>query len=633
MTLSLDDVRHTAESLTRLWRFFTGRTLRLGWSHVPAAEEVWEVFQGRLLDPVHSRQRCSFESWNVHVLPDVDPPVPDPGRCPGLDCFAFSGHPCLLSLKLDAGGGRLYVVRGIEGYAWEGYNAGGNVYESREVRKWLRELIATFTVADFDDPAEFREELAFALERAVTGVRLPLMPTEAPLPAFSFGELFYAGLEKGLEKVSGPFSAAEKGPDSFLGWLVKPAEAGTPAPSRIIEAWLRAVPMGELPDAAGELAVRWSAVGGTAETLLATLRRMFNDISLSPWTNFADKVLRLLALLEQAGTLSAAQVLDFEGYLLRQIGRHLTAYDLVTFHYRGANYPDALLLDAVLADYLARLEQKPELFAGEIGQARRRALRQAWVVRRRYEGHPVPDVPTSPGENARVYPEGHPRVPEEQLVQPMRRRRHLYDAGPLTARLSPAVRAALRQSLADLEHLDERQELGAAVFLDRPFNGGKALVEPDGTLLLASLAHSAALAGQRLRLLARDLDVAETDVESLASLDLPGLPVDRIRPPLRQGTVSLADAARAGPDFVFRFTLPGSIAALKAMLALAPCEGREHLDGLTGALLLARAARGTGLVVFDETLRPRLEVVPRLEQGYASRRGLEYPRGGFEVVL
>ena len=54
--------------------------------------------------------------------------------------------------------------------------------------------------------------------------------------------------------------------------------------------------------------------------------------------------------------------MDFLGWLLRQIGRHLTAYDLVTFHHRGANYPDALVLDAVLKAYLARIEREPELF-------------------------------------------------------------------------------------------------------------------------------------------------------------------------------------------------------------------------------------------------------------------------------
>jgi hypothetical protein len=529
----------------------------------------------------------------------------------------------------------MHVVRGVEGYAWEGYDAGGNVYESREVRKFLRELIATFELNTFDDPTELREELACALERAVTGVRLPLMPMEAPLPAFSFGELFYA---------DGPDERGETGSiRDLLAWLSPslalqacgprdiPTKAGTPAPSRLIEAWLRGVSMTDLPDAAADLAARCSGAGGTAQTLLAVFRRLFNEVSLSPWTDFADKVLRLLALLEQARMLSPAQVLDFEGHLLRQLGRHLTAYDLVTFHYRGANYPDALLLDVVLADFLTRLEREPVLFAGEPGRRRRRALRQGWVVRRRYEGHPVPDVPTSPGEHARVYPEAYPRVAEEQILQPARRRRRLYESDPLSARLSEAVRSALRQSLADLMGHDEREELGAAVFLDRPLGGGKAPVEPDGTLLLASLAYSAFVADQRLRSLARDLGLAEADVARFGSLELPSLPLESIGPPLRQGTVSLKDAARAGPDFIYRFTLPGSVSALKAMLALAPCEGREHLDALAGRLMLARAVQGSGLVVYDESLRPQLLLEPRLEQGYASRRGLEYPRGGVAI--
>ena len=54
--------------------------------------------------------------------------------------------------------------------------------------------------------------------------------------------------------------------------------------------------------------------------------------------------------------------MDFLGWLLRQLGRHLTAYDLVVFHHRGANYPDALVLDAVLKAYLIRIERRPELF-------------------------------------------------------------------------------------------------------------------------------------------------------------------------------------------------------------------------------------------------------------------------------
>ena len=51
------------------------------------------------------------------------------------------------------------------------------------------------------------------------------------------------------------------------------------------------------------------------------------------------------------------------------------------------------------------------------------ALRQAYLLRRRYEGHPVPDVPTSPGEHARVFPDRYPHVPEEQILQLASRRR------------------------------------------------------------------------------------------------------------------------------------------------------------------------------------------------------------------
>jgi hypothetical protein len=606
MPLSLDTARHIADRLTRPERFFTGPDFLLDWSHVER-EEVWEVFQGRLLDRAHTRRRRPLESWNVHVRTGGDPDVP------------------LLSLLLDAGEGKLHVVRGVESYVWEGYAEGGNVYQSRERRKWTRELIAGFDLAEHD-AGELCAEVACALSRAVTGARLPLTPIEAPLPAFSFGELFYAeeageaGANTGEPGVLTPGGARQ------LRGLTPPARQSLP--SREIEAWLRAVPVDELPMAAREMAARWSSLGRTGNDLLGTFRRLFNEVSLSPWTDFAGKFVRLLALLQEMGTLGAEQVLDFEGYLLRQLGRHLTAYDLVTFHHRGANYPDALLLDLVLNDYLARLEQAPGLFEGEAGRLRRRALRQGWLLRRRYEGHAVPDVPTSPGEHARVFPEGYPRVPEEQLLQVGRRRRRLYEGDPLPGRLSPVVRALLGQSLEDLAHPDERQELAAAVFFDRPFGGGKAAVEPDATLLLGSLACSRSIAAQRLRCLAGDLGVSVPQPEAL---DLPGLPLDAIGAAMRQGPgLSLTDAAWASADFVYRFTLPGSVAALRRMLALAGVEGPLDLIG-PGQVLLARSRESAGLVVHDESWQPRLELEPRLEQGYASRRGLEYPRGGFRA--
>src|SRR5437588_79829 len=76
--------------------------------------------------------------------------------------------------------------------------------------------------------------------------------------------------------------------------------------------------------------------------------------------------------------------------------------------------------------------------------------------------------------------------------------------------------------------------------------------------------------------------------------DLPGLPLDAVGPAVRQGTLSLSDAARSAPDFVFRFTLPGSAAALRAMLQAVPCAGVELLDVLAGRVLAARSRHGPG---------------------------------------
>jgi hypothetical protein len=623
MSLDLDTVRQIAAARIQPEYLFTSAGVLLGWAH--QVEDIpWEVFQGRLLDTSQTRQRRRFESWNIYLLPETQTP--------------------LLSLKLDTSERRLHVVRGVESYVHEGYDSGGGVYQTRERRKWLHELIATFDLRDFDDPEAFRAEVSAALARAVTGVRLPLGPTEAPLPAFSFGELFYADVSEGHQNPSPPAPLPEtergeqEGRASPLRFGEGPGEGSLllvllplfPEPARVIEAWLRALPLADLPTCAAEFARHWVSLGRSGQDLMRSFRRLFNEVSLSPWTDFADKVLRLLALLEETGTLTAEQVIDFEGYLLQQLSRHLTAYDLVTFHHRGANYPDALLLDLVLADFLKRLESDPTRFSGEANSRRRRALRQAWMVRRHYEGHTVPDVPTSPGEHARVFPEGYPRVPEPQILQVGQRKRRLYEGDSLLSRLSPSVRAILAESLTDLEYLDERQELGSAVFLDRPFGAAKAPVEPDGTLLLASLAYSRSIAERRLRALARDLDLPRPR-SVIDRLDLPGLPLSAIGPGVHQGTVSLTDAARAGPDFVFRFTLPGSVAALRAMLATAPLTGREFFDRLSGRVLLARSPHGPGLVVYDEGWQPRLELEPCLEQGYASQRGLEYPRAGFRL--
>src|SRR5262249_37837750 len=191
----------------------------------------------------------------------------------------------------------------------------------------------------------------------------------------------------------------------------------------------------------------------------ALLRSLVNEVSLSPYTDFVSKVLLFLEGLVRDGWLLVTHVADLLGHLLRQTGRHLTAYDLVRFHHAGANYPDALLLDEVLAAYLRMIETHPDLLTpgAEDNEAeahrqrlRRRALREAWLLRRRYRGLAVPDTPTSPGENARVLPDPFARVPEDQILNPHRRTKRLFVDDLPGGVFGSQARAALRESVRDL---------------------------------------------------------------------------------------------------------------------------------------------------------------------------------------
>src|SRR5262249_41392228 len=185
----------------------------------------------------------------------------------------------------------------------------------------------------------------------------------------------------------------------------------------------------------------------------------------------------------------------------------------------------------------------------------RRALRQACLLRRRYEGHRVPDTPTSEGENARVLPPPHPRVPDDQLRNPLRRQRRLFDGDPLAARLSETGRALLRRSLEDLAEPAEWRELGTALFLDRPLGTAKARVEPDATPLLSCVAFSRSLAQRRLQLLAQFNWLDQADIEALQGQGRPeaavrGIPLGEVAGRPLPGKVSLADARMVAEDFV-----------------------------------------------------------------------------------
>jgi hypothetical protein len=611
---TLSTVRRLAAEILRPGHFFLGPDLDLCWEAGVREELSWEIFQGRLLDPAHTRTKVTFESWNLFTLAGgVKSPEP------------------FLSVKLEEVAGKVHVVRAMECYVWEGYQAEAKVFLSREKRKWVRELVRTLSLAERGDAAEFRDELACCVFEAVVGRRLPLTSLEAPLPAFSFGQLAYCYRKSAPET---PCRCLSAWVDSALSLEMMPAER-----ARVLETILRASPNQDIA-----ALVQHFAHGNQSE-LIPLFKTMFGQISLSPYTDFVARMIASLGLLEQTAYLQAGEVVDFCGYLIGLICRHLTAYDLATFHHRGANYPDALLLDTVWKEHILRAENAPQLFLDQPGEEegnrkrlRRRAVRQGFLLRGSLEGLPVPNLPTSPGENSRVYPTGHPHLPESQLLNSASRTRALFsgDAFP-ASRFGPNALAVFRQSAEDLVHEIERQELGAALFLDRPFGVGKAPAEPDATLLLSSVAYSRSVAEKRLLELASALGLRPEKVEKwrrLLAMAGPGL--DTIGPPVKPATLSLTDARLASADFQFLYTTEGSVRALLAQLQFAPVTGGRNMLGLfREKILVARdpASMGVHLYSVAHQWQPivRLEVNPR--GGFTTRAGQEWPRDGFAVKI
>jgi hypothetical protein len=523
--ISIESVREAIFDVLDPVHFHAAPPAQLEREHLPADETPWEVHRGQLLPRHLTRTMQTFESWNVFVIQDG----------------TRSGEP-VLALMLDAKRRQLNVVRGLLCWTWEGYHAGDNVYLSREVPRWVRERVGTLDLHG-QGPRELREAVASWLFRAVVGLsRLPLTSVEAPLPGFSLGELAY---------------------------FYKNKEGRQETRARWLEFTLRSVPAEDIGESAATSVRLWRESGMGAAGGLGLLRAVFNDAALSPYTDFVDKTLAFLRHLVILQCITAEQHVDFIGRLLRQLARHLTAYDLFTFHHRGANYPDALLLDAAVKEYLQLLEQHTSLFVGDdrAARIRRRALRQAWLHRRRYEGHLVPDAPTSPGENMRVLPPPHVRVPEEQIVNPGKRTRRLYRDDPLPDQVGPQGLRILQQCGRDLQRDAEARELGMALFIERPLGTVKFPGEPDLSPLLAHEAYSQSLAERGLMELAREplLRVSADDVARSRQVLYQARPVDGLQasllPAEPQCVVSLADATRAASDFVILRTLPGSVQA------------------------------------------------------------------------
>jgi hypothetical protein len=647
--------------------FFVASARRLRVEHVASEQAVFEIFRGHLLDAAHSRRVEKFETWNVFV-----------------DEASNAAEAPLISIRWQQVPERVFIVRRILTHGFEAYEDSPGVILSREVQKWVAELAGTIALGAVDkDELEF--ELARYVYLAVIGTsRLPITSLESPLPAFSLGEMAYLPGLAGADCVCSD-------PTEFLRAALR-SPVSTFELAKALELALRATPakslsencLGEgdspifLPDHPTDGARRkigtvpdsfrigFKSVAGIARVLREAglqrpseiawrgelFRALFNSAVLSPYTGYVDALVSLLMHLAVHDEARAAEVVDTISYMLRHLCRHLTAFDLSVFHNFGANYPDALFLNVLLAAYLRFIKTHPRLFiaASESSSAtddeepmRRRALRQACLVRDGYEGHPVPDAPTSMGENARVLPAECVRVPEEQILHAARRSRRLFVNQPLAGLLSEVGRQLLDQSCEDLRHPAELRELGMALFLDRPLGACKEQGEVDRTPLVSYEAFSRQIAARRLAQARAagwidDAGYAQS-LDVLNGLPLEGRPLSACAVRGRPGVVSLADAAKAAADFRILRTTRGSLDALLSHfdlsdLACAAPDCAEWLENDHHVLLVPhspadRPSAASSLRFYG------CQGALRLELGFEPAPGLGVcyrERGGVELV-
>jgi hypothetical protein len=574
-------IRAAVGRVLRAGQFYVGAK-RLRIEHIECQQAAWEIFRGHLLDPAHTRHTASFEAWNVF-----------------LDDQSTALTP-LISILWQTDARLIHVVRRILTHGFEAYEDSPGVILSRPAHKWVAELVGTIELEQFP-PATLECELATYVFLAIIGTsRLPITPLESPLPAFSLGQFaFVPNVPEADDAWNDPTDFLRNALDGNLSSIEQ---------AKALETALRAEPLDRLPQLVRILQESSLRRSGEPDWLARLFRTVFNTAALSPYTGFADRMIGVLLHLAEADGPGAASVIDVVGYMLRQLCRHLTAFDLTLFHNFGANYPDALFLDSLLAAYLQLIERHEALFQDNGSDSaplarrkrlRRRALRQACLARKQYEGHRVPDAPTSMGENARVLPAPLERVPEEQILQAAKRRRTLFDGAPTEGLLDATPRRAFDDSLADLRHSDELCELGMAHFLDRPLGMFKAPGEVDRTPLLSYEAFSRSIAKRRLAQLKSwgwlPSDLHEQRVAALDGWSMSGLAATQVAPVERAGVASLADMRKVATDFLLLRATRSSLDELLAhydlreLMAAAPEIG-NWLSADRQVLLVPHAA-------------------------------------------
>jgi hypothetical protein len=569
--LKPDDVPRICSEVIDASNFVVSPECGLTWSHCHE-EPLWELFLGQALGRSQTRERRSFESWWVSIK-DGDPDEP------------------LLALRWDRDADAIYVTRSIECRVREGYESEPGVFDTRTIRRWLRELVGSVDLMTCQTCGRLRDELQGLLFQAVVGTsRLPITSLESPLPAFTLGQLMY---------FFSSFRARAQMPaaDPSLPILER---------AKSFEFALRSC------DDPVAIAAALIHANPNIDECLALLLRAFNAASLSPYTDFVP---RAMSLLRQLTSTDLARRADFIAKLVMLLDRHLCAYDLVKFHHRGANYPDALLLDELWRELLAIAGTQPALFA-EFG-LRRRAVRHALLLRLEYAGHLVPDWPTSIGENARIMPPPFHELSEEQIHAPTRRKRKLFKAE------LPANHWAWN-TLDDLADPRELRQLGTALFLHRPLGIGKQPGEPDRTPLLSHVLVSRTIAERRLNLASRRVQPGGISPARWQD-ESDGLPLTDCGPPPKPGVVSLHDALLTADDWFVLRTTRSSLRDWDSAFVWSELGIQPSRDW---KLILPQ---GDDLIAFDEWLNPSARITTDLSEGYRLQGGVEVPSAGLIV--
>jgi hypothetical protein len=607
-------VRRLIEAAIDRRNFFIGDESRLRWDYCEREQTYWEIFRGRVLDQTQTRMTRAFESWCVYENNQQSDHADEP----------------LLSIRYDADEREIHVTRSIRCRGWESYVEGQTIL-ARESERRIRELVGTISLVQFSNAESITREMATLLFNAVVGSsRLPLTSLEAPLPAFTFGQLAYHFNPQ----------LSETSDQSAVSWVVnRVGSTSRSEASRLLEFSIRATPERGIADLARSWHRRWDQSERGQNSLIELWRELFNQIALSPWTDFASKALEMVREFVRLGRLASDQEIDILCHLLRQLGRHLTAFDLERFHHRGANYPDALLLEAIVSRLWPLIDQVPTNFCSQAGDTpeakhqkrlRRRGLRTAWLLMRQYRNHLVPDAPTSPGENARILPPSHPPIPDGQITNLAERRKQLFTNNEWIERVSPAARNAISESIADLQDEGEWRELGLGLFLDRPLGFAKAAGEPDATLLLSHEAFSPKIARTRADLL-RQFDSGLTIQEP--SQRPIGIHWTCRESRQRPGVVSVQDAMIASDDFIFLRTTRRAIKDLFE---------QYRFDSIVPPNILELLERGRCLILPSQDRPDRLDLFNDqaalvfsfdidISDGYFCRAGMEYVAAGLVI--